>query len=185
MLDIEIRKPKIKDIELVKSFFEIVVNHTYIKEGLGGLTDDIENEIVDKKERLVEAIETNGEKRYFLIALDHNQIIATIECCPSNDIIIKGTNNELKDVIEIATVFVHPNYQRKGIGSFLLKIMNLHLMSQNRKEFCLDSGYKSAQLVWKKQFGDPDYILKDYWGEGFDHMIWKRKVEDMLIRFKI
>lgn len=185
MLDLEIRTPAKKDIESINSFFEIVIKHTYIKEGLGDLTDDIENEIEDKKRRFIEAIETNGEERYFLIALDNNQIVATIECCPSNDIIIKGSYNELKDVIEIATVFVHPNYQYKGIGSFLLNLIYLHLMSKNVQEFCLDSGYSSAQLVWKKKFGDPDYVLKNYWGEGFDHMIWRRKVNDQSLQFKI
>lgn len=50
-----------------------------------------------------------------------------------------------------------------------------------KKEFCLDSGYTNAQKVWKKKFGEPDYLLKDYWGEGFDHMIWRGRTNDGVV----
>ena len=45
--------------------------------------------------------------------------------------------------------------------------------------FCLDSGYVHAQLVWKKKFGTPDYIFKDYWDIGYDHMIWKLSIREV------
>jgi hypothetical protein len=56
----------------------------------------------------------------------------------------------------------------------------MYLTLQNRgiEEFCLDSGYLSAQKIWRKKFGEPDYLLKDYWGEGYNHMIWRIKVRD-------
>jgi len=41
------------------------------------------------------------------------------------------------------------------------------------REFCLDSGYESAQKIWINKFGNPQYHLKDYWGEAADHMIWR------------
>lgn len=49
------------------------------------------------------------------------------------------------------------------------------LRNKGIEEFCLDSGYTSAQKIWKKKFGEPDYLLKDFWGAGYDHMIWKIK----------
>jgi GNAT superfamily N-acetyltransferase len=88
------------------------------------------------------------------------------------------------DVYEIGTVFVHPGYQRRGIGSLLFNTMLLTFLNRGIEEFCMDSGYASAQTIWTRKLGDPDYWLKDYWGEGSDHMIWKRKVKDVPIIFR-
>jgi hypothetical protein len=49
------------------------------------------------------------------------------------------------------------------------------------EEFWLDSGYTRAQSIWKKKFGEPDILLKDYWQNGYDHMIWSIKVSDWLM----
>jgi hypothetical protein len=56
----------------------------------------------------------------------------------------------------------------------------MYFTLQNRgiEEFGLDSGYASAQNIWKKKFGEPDYLLEDYWDESYDHMIWRIKVID-------
>ena len=54
------------------------------------------------------------------------------------------------------------------------------LQHRGIEEFCLDSGYIRAQKIWKKKFGDPDYLLKNYWDEGYDHMVWRIKVNDLL-----
>ena len=48
------------------------------------------------------------------------------------------------------------------------------------KEFCFDSGYKSAQKIWMNKFGKPEYHLKDFWGKGEDHMVWRVNVQDVL-----
>ncbi len=71
---------------------------------------------------------------------------------------------------------MHPDYQRQGIGNQLLAEMYLTLKNAGIEEFCLDSGYSSAQKIWQKKFGEPDYLLKDYWGDGAHHMIWKINV---------
>ncbi|QQE73821.1 hypothetical protein KDJ56_18390 [Brevibacillus composti] len=71
--------------------------------------------------------------------------------------------------------------QRRGIGSLLLNLMICPLQARGIGEFCLDSGYKEAQKVWKKRLGEPNYVLRDYWGEGFDHLIWKRSTREVPI----
>jgi GNAT superfamily N-acetyltransferase len=75
--------------------------------------------------------------------------------------------------VEVGTVFVHPDYQGKGIGNSLLEAIMKHLKNIGLTEFCLDSGYGSAQQIWKRKFGLPDYWQKDFWGEGQDHMVWR------------
>ncbi len=67
-----------------------------------------------------------------------------------------------------------------GVGNLLLTTMYSTLKNNGIEEFCLDSGYGSAQQIWKKKFGDPDYLLKDYWGKGNDHLIWRIRINDLL-----
>lgn len=185
MLNIEIRRPGYDDIEELNQFFTMVLMDTFAKEGLAYMTDEIEKEIEDKKIYLNEDIESNGEKRYFLIALDNEKIIGTIEYGPTGKLVINCTDGELKGVVEVGTVFVHPAYQKQGVGTIMLNMIYLTLLNRNIKEFCLDSGYKNAQKVWKKKFGEPNYILKDFWSEGYDHMIWRKLTSDMPIKFRI
>jgi GNAT superfamily N-acetyltransferase len=171
--EVEIRRPRIEDIEELNQFFKTVITDTFAREGLAGLIDDIEAEIVSKKNYLQLDLDSKGEKRYFLIALAGNKIIGTIEYGPASKLIQDCTNGELSNLVEVGTVFVLPNYQRQGIGNRLLAEMLHTLKARGIAEFCLDSGYRNAQTIWKKKFGEPDYLLKDYWGQGQDHMIWK------------
>ncbi|CAH2715335.1 hypothetical protein BACCIP111895_02519 [Neobacillus rhizosphaerae] len=181
VLKVEIRRPRIEDIKELNSFFRTVITDTFTKEGLGERLNDINDEIKVKEKYLESDIESNGEKRYFLIALNGDNIIGSIEYGPASDLISNCTNNAFKELIEVGKVFVHPDYQRNGIGNLLLNTMYFTLQNKDIKEFCLDSGYISAQKIWKKKFGDPNYLLKDYWDKGFDHMIWRIKVSDWVL----
>lgn len=151
---------------------------TYTKEGIGEKANDIKNEIESKESYLKSDIESNGEKKYFLIALYNDKIIGSIEYGPVSDLIRKCTNNVYKGLIEVGKVFVHPDYQRNGVGNLLLKEIYDELQKKGIEEFCLDSGYNRAQRIWKKKFGDPEYLFKDYWDKENDHMIWRIKVGD-------
>ncbi|MGE6261154.1 GNAT family N-acetyltransferase [Heyndrickxia sporothermodurans] len=178
MIKVEIRRPEIKDIIELHSFFRLVITDTFIKEGIGDKLNDINDEINVKEKYLESDLESNGENRYFLTALDGEKIIGSIEYGPASDLINSCTNNAFKDLIEVGTVFVHPDYQRMGVGNRLLNTMYLTLKNKGIEEFCLDSGYMNAQKIWKKKFGKPAYLLKNYWGKGYDHMIWRIIVSD-------
>ncbi|MED1741102.1 GNAT family N-acetyltransferase [Bacillus swezeyi] len=183
MYNIEIRRPRIDDNEELYQFFCTVIKDTFAREGLAHLFHDIENEIESKKQYLKDDFDSNGKSRYFLIASDKkcHKMIGTIEYGPASELIQICTDGELKDLYEVGTVFVHPDYHRRGLGTLLLNVMFLTFLNRGIKEFCLDSGYNSAQKIWKKKFGEPDYLLKDYWGKGQDHMIWRKCTDDMPI----
>lgn len=163
MRNLEIRRPRPDDTEGLNDFFKIVITDTFIKEGIGDKLEDIASEIEVKKKYL------ESNERYFLIALDGEKIIGSIEYGPASELI---TNCIKRELMEVGTVFVAPDYQRNGVGNLLLSSMFSTLQKKGIEEFCLDSGYRRAQRIWKKKFGEPDYLLKNYWGEGFDHMIW-------------
>lgn len=179
MKDVRICRPRLEDREQLGHFFKIVLIDTYEREGLGELNSAVENEVEVKKEYLKSDFDSHGSKRYFLLAKIHDNVVGTIEFGPASDLIIKCTEGRLKGLVEVGTVFVKPDYQRQGIGNILLNAMCSTLQGMGIEEFCLDSGYKNAQKMWKKKFGKPDYLLKNYWGEGFNHMIWKKKVADL------
>lgn len=187
MTNVAVRRPNLNDVDELYLFFRIVITNTYKNEGLSQSLDDIENEINSKKQYLKSDFDSNGEGRYFLLAIDtsNDKIIGTIEIGPASTLINSCTGGVLKNLYEIGTVFILPEYQRKGIGSLLLHTMFLTLLSRGITEYCLDSGYKNVQSIWTKKFGKPSYVLKDYWGESSDHMIWKKSLHDTPIIFEL
>jgi GNAT superfamily N-acetyltransferase len=182
VLNIEIRRPRIEDTNELNLFFEKVIIDTFTEEGIGEKFEDIEAEIESKKKYLVSDFASNGANRYFLLAWHTDKIVGSIEYGPASDLICKCTKNAFNGLPEVGTVFVLPEYQKMGIGRLLLNSIYSKLQNKGIEKFCLDSGYVRAQHIWKKKFGEPDYLLKDYWGEGFDHMIWKIKISDLTKR---
>jgi GNAT superfamily N-acetyltransferase len=180
MLDIDITRAKIEDRELLNEFFRNVLIDTFEKNDISELVETLNNEIEDKRHCLDQDFESAGKNRCFLIAKDKNMVVASAEYGPSNDLILTCTNGELKDIKEIGTVFVHPDYQRRGIGSRMFFSLLAEMKNDGIEEFCLDSGYKIAQRIWTKKLGEPQYHFKNYWGKDADHMIWRRRIEEVL-----
>jgi len=176
MSGIDIRRPGREDSEELEAFFRTVIEDTFAKEGIGHLTDDIEQEIATKLTYLEADFATGGTDRYFLAAVDLGRVVGTIECGPASPLILDGSGQALRGFTEIGTVFVSPGRQGQGIGTLLLEAMYLALEKKGIDRFCLDSGYSRSQEIWRRKFGQPDYVLKDYWGEGADHLIWSRKL---------
>lgn len=180
MHNIVIRRPKMDEIEELNHFFELVIRDTFAKNDIADLIDSLENEIHDKRRCLNEDMENDGKDRYFLVATINDMIVGTIEHGPANDLIHECTQGKLSGFQEIGTVYVHQKFQNQGIGNLLLTKM-FHVLNEKKiKEFCFDSGYISAQKIWRKKFGEPEYHLKNYWGDGSDHMIWRIKTIDVL-----
>jgi GNAT superfamily N-acetyltransferase len=179
MIEIKIRRPVCEDIARLNDFFRMVITDTFIKEGIGGLSEGMEKEIESKKEYVQQDFSSRGEGRYFLLAEAEGRLIGTVEFGPASRLILEHTNQGYSHLFEVGTVFVHPACQGQGIGSRLLSSLYPVFHEKGIKEFCLDSGYKRAQEIWKRKFGQPDVVMKDYWGGGAHHMIWKPRAEDL------
>lgn len=178
--EINISYAKLEERESINDFFRLVLIDTFKKNEILELVDTLNSEIEDKRRCLDQAFESAGRDRCFLIAKDKELIVGSVEYGPSNDLILSCTDGELKKVKEIGTVFVHPDYQSKGIGSKLLISILLEMQKAGIEEFCLDSGYKIAQKIWISKLGYPQYHLENYWGKNADHMIWRKRVEEVL-----
>lgn len=176
---VQIEKPYLEDLDGVYQVFETVIRDAFEKEGLGHLEEEITGEILHKKRMLKEAM-INQSSVFFLVARWKDQVIGTISFGPCGEIIRECTDGALENIGELGSLFVLPELQNQGVGSKLIHAMIRELHRRGTENFCLDSGYKRAQKRWVRKFGEPYSIVKDYWGEGSDHMIWLCKASDFL-----
>lgn len=169
---VEIRPVKEKDVNGLRTLFEKVIPDTFRREGLAMDHPDAIDEIHYKIEQLSDHL-LNKEGTFYLIALDADRIVGSIWYGQTGEHICLGSNGKLADHGEIGTVFVDPDYQGQGIGKGLFESMKACLRANGYKKCALDSGYTHAQKVWKHLIGEPDYVIKDKWGEGLHHSIWE------------
>lgn len=184
-MNIQIRRLQQGDLEQVLQFFRKVSIDTYEKNGITNYEEAIEDELLTKARYLEQHIQTNGRARHFLLAFDGEQVVGTIGLYTANQIAVKLTNGAVEGLHEIGTVYIAPQYQRRGIGKLLMKAMMLVCNARQIDTFCLDSGFATAQAVWLHMLGEPTYLFENYWGDGAHHMIWRRRVEDIAIDFTI
>lgn len=175
---IKLRKPNQDDIKALRELFEIVIPHTFVKEGLPSDHEDALEEIEIKETQLKDYLKGQDGSEY-LIAELNGKIVGTIWYGPVGEHICHGSHGALSHLGEIGTVFVLPDKQGQGIGKILVNGMFRCLIEKGIWEAALDSGYTHAQKVWLHLLGDFDYVIKDKWGLGIDHMIWKINLKEM------
>jgi len=177
---INIRRPEVDDIDQLTKHFNETILDIFSREDIQD--DDLcSGEMKEKMVFLMEDLDSKGKDRYFLVATVDGEIAGTIAYGPSNELIHECTHGELNDIGEIGTVYVHPKFQKQGIGMKLMNAMYISLISRGVSEYCLDSGYSSAQEIWTRKLGAPEYVSKDHWGTGNDHMVWHKKLDDIHI----
>lgn len=184
-MNVIIRRPKKSDKEEVYSLFETTIQHTFKLEGTGSETKIIKELIDDQKSLINIDFDTNGKEYYFLIAECEGKIAGTICHRPCSDIIKDCADRDTQGMHEIGSVYILPDFQGKGIVKLLLNAMYITLSAREFNEFWLDSGYNIAKNVWQKILGEPNIIMKDYWGKGVDHHLWYRKLSDVSIKYDI
>jgi len=128
-----IRRPQLTDSKELHEFFFLVIADTYEKEGIAKLFEDQKNEWETKKSYLKSDLDSQGDERFFWLAIheETKKIVGTIEYGIANELIQKNVKEDLLDFPEIGTVFVHPSYQNRGIGTMLLQKMLTTLESNN------------------------------------------------------
>ena len=115
------------------------------------------------------------------MAKSDEKILGTIAYGPAGSLIVELSNGAYDKYGEIGSVLVHPDYHNQGIGTLMLNAMYLVMLGKGITSFCLDSGYTIAKKIWTKKLGTPNIISKDHWGEGFDHYVWFRSLDDIEI----
>lgn len=172
MTDIQIFEAKAQDKDQIFAFFTDILTHTFQENGIWDMQEDLMDEIAEKKSFFLESVEEPEKGRKFLLAKKSNRIIGCVAIGPANDSIVRGSQGQCAGWVELGTVFVHPDFQRKGLGTHLIREMENRLKAQGIHHYVLDSGYPISKQIWTRKYGTPTYVMKDHWGEGLDHLIW-------------
>lgn len=176
-----IGRPGRDDFDSISELLTCTINHTFIAEQISGDNRaEIEREIESHLQALHRYLESDGRNERFLIARDDSEIVGIIAFGEPNRIILANLDFDSADTPEVKCAYVHSEYQQKGIGSRLFKEIIQELNRRGTRRFCLDSGYKRAQLFWTKHLGPPTVTLPDYFGPDAPHMIWLCEVSHLV-----
>lgn len=170
-----IRKIKNEDVKNLDTFYQLMIKDTFTKEGIGDLTDFIEAEIKEKNAYSLKALDPSCPVMMWVLVDDH-QILGTIGLAPANHV-IEEHYPEGHALLELHTLFVHPNEHNKGYATQMIEHV-FKCIQETEVRVVLDSGYTIAKKIWKKKFGTPKKILKDFWAEGVDHHIWDVHIQN-------
>ncbi len=171
------------DLKKLDDFYKLTLTDTFEKNGLGELEEEIAQEIDDKKKRAREFLEHSEKTKCLLVAVFDEEIAGAIAYCTSNELLVKCTVGQARDIIEIGNVMVHPKHQNRGVLSLLMRGIIKELVRNNVLIVALDCGYKLAQNVWCHKLGEPTHVLIDYWGKGEHHMAWVIKTAELANSF--
>ena len=168
----------------MEELFSLSISGAFQEDGVDdpiGIKSEVENQM----ESLEQGFTAKTEKPFYLIARAGDKIIGTIAYKEASQLISENCEIDLKGIPEIVSVYIHPDFQGKGVGSLLFNQILVCLLHKNIGQFCLDSGYKRAQIFWTTKLGTPTINLKDYWGKDGDHLIWIRNLNEIEIKYDL
>ena len=121
----------------------------------------------------------NGTGTYLAyVALKKDDVIGTIShgrlSEPIQEAVDQGKIPEPDTAL--LTTYVHPDFQRQGIGKFLVENVINELQSKGLKSFALDSSYQSGIAFWTKILGRQTLILEKYYENNYDCYIWYKEI---------
>ena len=176
-----IRKAKLKDRDELEKLWDRVIQDAFIKEG----TDEYHNpkdELAFKMEQFDAALKELSS-HYFCAFVD-DKLVGTIAYgTPPNRGILRRTGDELKEMVEIGSLYIEPTLQKKGYGRRLLMFILEDLLNKGIHTVCFDSIIESSKQIWRKIFGEPKYQIPSKKHE-FVHMIWVVNVKESLENIK-
>ncbi|WP_165981107.1 GNAT family N-acetyltransferase [Macrococcus lamae] len=177
----KIRRALLHDKEQLQHLFRTVIDDTF---RLNNLSDEEDKaaEYQTKIHYLQSDFDTEGQEKKFFVAELDERIIGCITYGKANQMINEITHDALKETFEIGTLYVHPDYQGNRIGSRLIDHVREDMKQNGITHYCLDCGYKTAQVKWCRKFGEPTYNAQDYWGKNDDHLIWVRVIDETYLK---
>lgn len=169
----QVRKVRRDDIDHLDKLFRVCISDLLIRENK---ELRLAEEEVDRLNRIVMENLADYDIAFYVAELN-GRVVGTIALTRPNPIISQNIRTE-SNVYEISCVYVHPSYQRQGIGKLLFQHIKKELIRRGNVKYYLDAGFSSSQQYWQKLLGKPSFILKDYWGEGQHHFIWHNSFHD-------
>ena len=168
--------PGQQTMEQVHELMVRAIRHAAKGDGFDPDTTDWLPEQVERAKRLVVESMTPRDATRFLIAHRETLPIATIARTPVSALIRDALPNVEPSTPEIVCVLVDPPYHGQGVGRAVHAAMVAVLTEEGHESYVLDCGYISSQGFWRNILGEPDLTLSDYWGAGYHHLVWERKL---------
>ncbi len=172
-MDLIIRRPRRKDLLMLRSFLEMTMRHSFKINGIVNAETELFKAIQSKYQDLLEDVQSDGEKHFHLLAMRGDVLVGCMGYGAPNELIRKYMAISSEEHVELKSAYVHPWYKRQGICVTLLRELVKQLQGRGWGEMYLDCGYGLSQPFWEKQFGPASKTLLDHWGPGEHHMIWK------------
>ena len=178
---LKIKTATLKDKKAIKYLWDEVIHHAFKHDQIESFLDS-KDELDFKMEQLNHAFKS--ETMHYFTAYENHRLIGTIAYgTPPNRGILRRTNNALNDMIEIGSLYIHPDVQKSGYGRYLLLFILNHLDKQGIKEVCFDSIIETSKKIWSKMFGLPTYEIPSK-KHDFVHMIWVVDIKTSIKRIE-
>jgi len=165
-------KPVESDLPEIEALLRITYIDTFRKNNISSIFE-INEEIQSKLDNIRKDIIEHDSNFYFLIAKLENQIIGICAYFPVSEIIRTNIAKIDKNELEIGCTYIHPDYQKMGIGKKLFDMIIDEMKKNGKSQYYLCSGFESSQQYWKSKLGNPIYIVENIWGIGKHEIIWK------------
>ncbi len=183
-MKITVNRPHSSERNEIYTLIDTVIRDTMIRDGVDAKADFIEEEVRRQQGCLDADFRSTGSEVFYLVArTKEDRIVGTIALVPANSVICTNLEFDSTTTPEIGNVLVHPEYHGCGVGAAMFRAIIDQLNEKQLAEFVLDCGYQVSQGYWKKHLGEPDVFLRDFYGRGIGHMIWKRQVAATGIAF--
>lgn len=122
-MDYSVERPQKEDLDELRNFFALVIADAFKEDGIGSDKEGIKEEIDKQMNFVKKDLESEGAEVYFFIAKKSGKIVGTIGQSEPNEFIKKHLKKDLSNMPEITSVYVLPEEQGKGLGSFLFEKM--------------------------------------------------------------
>lgn len=166
-----------KDVNQLKGYFKHVISHTFLNNGVDD-DEDLNSEI-NKKMTYINRY-FNGSDDMFIVAKD-DDVVGIIGFYTPNQMIQELVGDKVDGLKEMGTLYIHPDYQSRGIGSQLITLLTQFMKEQGVDSYCFDCGYKKAMATWTRKFGQPTYFFKDYWDVGDHYAVWIVDIKETFV----
>jgi N-acetylglutamate synthase-like GNAT family acetyltransferase len=174
-MDVLIRDIEDSDYSFVCKMIRETVEDAYKQNDIK--SDDLEEFINEKIAGISNYLKGHSKYEKYKVVVWDSHIIGIggiYKICESIKKNIKEPNEES---LEIGSINIKRNFQKKGINKVLMKVLINEIQKMGIDTFYLDCGYSSSQKYWMGIFGEPEIRINSYFSKNEHYMIWKIKTQ--------
>ncbi len=182
-MNIKIVRPVKADFEELKRLFTASIHDAFRREGIDKtFSDEIPGDIQFQLDALQRDFDSDGREEHYFIAKLDSRIVGTCAIGTTSGGVMRAFKLAAPTIPEMKSLYVLPEYQGRGIGLSLIDHTLEYMQEAGMDEFLFECGYKIAQALWMRRFGEPAIVKQDYFSEGAHLMFWRCRVIEQIRR---